>query len=112
MGLSNTGFRGFLAKAALPAAVARTARRIEMQYSADERAVAGELRAAGAGLELDLRIVAGALAKVRGLEFRDAMARARAGCMLAIADGSIGADPGLREITQAAWRGDLAARQK
>lgn len=100
----------FIAKAVFPIVAERTARKREMQLSADERAAAAALRTGGM-YELDIRIVANALAKIRGYGAAEAMARTRAGLMLAFADGSISTNPTRPEIIAAAWRGELAAEK-
>lgn len=100
-----------LARMALPVLARRAEQRMENQYSDAERAAVAALRASGGGLEFEIRIVANALAKVRGLAYADAIARVRAGVVLAIGDRSISSHPTRDEVVRAAWRGNTAAER-
>lgn len=62
----------------------------------------GELRNAGRGVELDIALVASALAKVRKVSAFDAEAAVRAGFMLGLSDRTLPADPSRGDLARAA----------
>lgn len=95
-----------LARLAFPWVASKTAVAREWDAGFDGRRALEEWRRSGDATEWEIRIVASALAKVRGLEFAEAMARARFGAALGFAEGSLPLKPTRADLLRVIWRAD------
>lgn len=91
---------------AFPWVASKTAVSREWALGFDARRALDVMRQAGCASEWEIRNVAIALAKVRGISVYDAMVAVRIGHMAALAEGKTPVDPGRADLLRAAWRGE------